>query len=225
MLSRPVLSGIIGKWSPALAEFTLVYYPQNSMKGQAIADFLAHHPGSDESIPEEVEIPVYGIEEQPWILKFDGSNTKGTTGAGVVIVSPTGVKTILYFKLDFPCTNNQAEYEALVIRLEVLKDFQAKNIQAIGDSQLVLQQVVGEYKCTSLSLAPYFTATSQLDNDFEEINFQYVTRKQNWETNELDQFDSGLRLFEEFTHRLVLIQKKNHHSITQRGLQVEILTG
>ncbi|XP_073125417.1 uncharacterized protein [Henckelia pumila] len=153
-------------------------------------------------------------------LKFDGSSTEGTAGAGVVIISPTEVKTTLSFNLDFPCTNNQAEYEALVIGLEILKNLQAKNIQVIGDSQLVLRQVAGEYKCTSLSLAPYFAAASQLADDFEEINFQYVPRQQNWEANELDQIASGLKLSEELTHRLVLIQKRNHPSIIQRGLQV-----
>ncbi|XP_073135524.1 uncharacterized protein [Henckelia pumila] len=156
-------------------------------KGTSIADFLAHHLGSDESIPEEVEIHV----------------TEGTAGAGIVIISPTGVKTALSFNLDFPCTNNQAEYEALVIGLEVLKDLQAKNVQVIGDSQLVLRQVAGEYKCTSLSLIPYFAVAFQLADDFEEINFQYVPRQQNWEANKLAQIASGLRLSEELTHRLV----------------------
>ncbi|XP_073153448.1 uncharacterized protein [Henckelia pumila] len=178
-------------------------------------------PGSDESVQEDMEIPVYGIEEQPWILRFDGSSTEGTADTGVIIISPTRTKTDLSFNLDFPCTKNQAEYEALVIGLEVLKDLKAKNVQLIGDSQLVLRQVAGEYKCASLSLTPYFSATSQLADDFEEINFQYVPRKQNWETNELVQIASGLRLSEELIHRLVLIQKKNHTSIIQRGLQVE----
>ncbi|XP_073137179.1 uncharacterized protein [Henckelia pumila] len=189
MLNRPVLSGRIGKWSLAFTEFTLVYCLKKSIKGQAIADFLAHHPGFDESIPEEVEIPVHGIKEPPWILKFYGSSSEGTAGADMVIISPTVVKTALSFNLDFPCTNNQAEYDALVIGLEILKDLQAKDIQIIGDSQLILRQ--------------------------------YVPRQQNWEANELAQIASGLRLSEEFTHKLVLIQKNNHPSIIQRGLQFE----
>ncbi|XP_073130880.1 uncharacterized protein [Henckelia pumila] len=158
--------------------------------------FLAHHPGSDESIPEEVEIPVYGIEVQPLILKFYGSSTEGTAGVGVVIMSTTGVKTTFSFNLAFPCTNNQAEYETLVIGLEVLKDFQENSVLVIGDSQL-------------------------LADDFKEINFQYVPKQQNWEANELAQIAYGLKFSEKLTHRLVLILKKNHPSINQRGLHVE----
>ena len=64
-----------------------------------------------------VELGIYGAEIEPWILKFDGSCIKNLVGARIVIISPRGVKTTLSFNLDFECTNNQAEYEALVIWL------------------------------------------------------------------------------------------------------------
>ena len=44
MLSRPLIIGRIGKWSLALSEFTLVYFPLKLVKGQALANFLAYHP-------------------------------------------------------------------------------------------------------------------------------------------------------------------------------------
>ncbi|XP_073049441.1 uncharacterized protein [Primulina eburnea] len=185
MLNRHILSGRIGKWSLALAEFTLTYYPQKSVKGQAIADFLADHPSLDEFIGEHVGFPVCGVGVQPWELKFDGSSTETTAGAGIVITSPRGVKTALSFNLDFPCTNNQAEYEALVIGLEILKDLGARELLISGDSQLVLKQLSGEFKCTSLSLAPYYTAASQLLDDFEEVSLVHVPRQENWEADEL----------------------------------------
>ena len=47
-------------------------------------------------------------KKSPWILKFDGSSTKNSVGAGIVITSPRGVKTTLSFNLTFECTNNQA---------------------------------------------------------------------------------------------------------------------
>ncbi|KZV15875.1 hypothetical protein F511_30128 [Dorcoceras hygrometricum] len=46
--------------------------------------------------------------------------------------------------------NYQAEYKALVIGLEILKDMGAKYVTVSGDSQLVLRQMSGEYKCSSL---------------------------------------------------------------------------
>ncbi|XP_075494675.1 uncharacterized protein LOC142532245 [Primulina tabacum] len=185
MHNRPILSRRIGRWSFALTEFTLTYYPQKSVKGQAIADFLPDHLSLDEFIGEHVGFQVCGVEVRPWELQFDGSSTETAAGAGIVITSPRGVKTALSFNLGFPCTNNQAEYEALVIGLEILKDLGTKELLISGDTQLVLKHLSGEFKCTSLSLAPYYTAASQLLDDFEEVSLIHVPRQENWEANEL----------------------------------------
>ncbi|XP_059633309.1 uncharacterized protein LOC132276071 [Cornus florida] len=46
MLSRPLITGRIGKWSLALMEFSFKYIPQKAVKGRAVAEFLADHPSS-----------------------------------------------------------------------------------------------------------------------------------------------------------------------------------
>ena len=91
-----------------------------------------------------------------------------------------------------------------------------------GDSQLVLKQVAGEYKCRSLSLAPYFTAAIQLLESLEEVTFLHVPREENWEADQLAQIASGMKMSKELTHKLVLIQKRSHPSIQQRGINVEV---
>ena len=98
----------------------MVYFPQKSVKGQALTNFLANHPSLEIKLEKYVESGIYEVERWPWILKFDGSSTKNFVGAGIVIISPKGIKTTLSFNLAFKCTNNQAEYEALVIGLEIL---------------------------------------------------------------------------------------------------------
>ena len=62
-----------------------------------------------------MELGIYEVERQPWVLKFDGSSTEKFTGARIVIISSKEIKTTLYFNLAFKCTSNQAEYEDLVI--------------------------------------------------------------------------------------------------------------
>ena len=138
MLNRPLITGRIGKWSLALSEFTLVYFPRKSIKGQELAYFLVDHPSLEIGTEKSVELGIYGAEKEPWIRKFDDSSTENSAGAGIVIISPTGVKTILSFNLAFECTNNQAEYEALMIGLEILLDLRVKHVRVIGYSQLVL---------------------------------------------------------------------------------------
>ena len=72
-----------------------------------------------------MELGIYKVERRPWILKFDGSSTEKSVGAGIVIILPKEIKTSLSFNLTFKCTNNQAEYEALVIGFEILMELGA----------------------------------------------------------------------------------------------------
>jgi ribonuclease HI len=53
------------------------------------------------------------------------------------------------------CTNNQAEYEALLFGLELLNDMGVKHVKVFGDSQLVVQQVLEEYQCFDGTLNSY----------------------------------------------------------------------
>ena len=102
-----------------------------------------------------------------------------------MIISPRGVKTTLSFNLAFECTNIKAEYEALVIGLEILLELREKNVQVIGDSQLVLRQLTWDYKCKNLLLAPYFIGVIQLLDSFNNVEFEHVLRESNWEADEL----------------------------------------
>jgi hypothetical protein len=116
MLSRPILSGKLGKWILSLVEFNLVYLPQKAVKGQALADFLADHPCTDVTDFNESLV----LEVTPWKLFFDGSKSEQGAGIGVVLESPLGIKTQMAQRLDQQCSHNQAEYEALIFGLELL---------------------------------------------------------------------------------------------------------
>ena len=179
ILNWPLITERIGKWSISLSEFTLVYFPQKSVKGQALADFLADHPSLEVVIKQSVGLGIYGAKNEPWILQFDGSSIENSVGAGIVIISPRGVKTTLSFNLAFESTNNQVEYESLVIGLEILLDLGEKYVRVIGDSQLILWKLIWEYKCNSLLLAPYFTTVIQLLDSFDNVEFEYVLRESN----------------------------------------------
>ena len=72
MLSRPILSGKLGKWSLSLVEFNLVYVPKKTVKRQALADFLADYPCTDVIDFNESLV----LEVTPWKLFFDGSKSE-----------------------------------------------------------------------------------------------------------------------------------------------------
>ena len=72
-------------------------------------------------------------EEGVWTMYFDGQVAKVGVGAGVYIISPIIDFKDFSYKLTFECTNNVAEYEALLLGLHALKDLGAKRVQFFGD--------------------------------------------------------------------------------------------
>jgi ribonuclease HI len=70
-------------------------------------------------------------------------------------VSPHGVEYELSIWLDFECTHNQAEYEALLVGLETLVELGTPQVEVFGDSKLIVQQINDESQCFDGTLNEY----------------------------------------------------------------------
>jgi hypothetical protein len=138
MLQKPILSGRVGKWAYALIEYDLIYESLCSMKGQVIADFITDHR-------VDVEHKISCLNIRPWQLFFDGSVCKEGQGIGYVLVSLNGLWHETSIRIEYCCTNNQIEYEALLFGLMHLDGMGIKDIDVFRDSLLVVQQVRGEF--------------------------------------------------------------------------------
>ena len=119
-----------------LSEFDIKFVPQKAVKGQALADFLAAHP-----IPDNMELPddlpdeeVFATEMSFWQLYFDGAARKNSVGAGVVLITSSGGLILYSLSILVTCTNNVAEYEALIIGLEIALEMQISHLRVFGDS-------------------------------------------------------------------------------------------
>ncbi|CAL8115817.1 unnamed protein product [Prunus armeniaca] len=177
-----MLRGKIGKWTLALIEFAFRYVPQKAVKGQAVANFLAH------------------IHLTPRKLYFDGSKTDIASGAGIVLEKPLGIRHCYSFQLDFQCTNNRAEYEALIIGLEIL--------------------IAREYKCLSPSLAVYLVAARNPLIEFREATWEHIPREENFAANELAQVATGIP--EDCVQRIIKIGKKSLPSVLTKGTKIDV---
>ncbi|KAI5335910.1 hypothetical protein L3X38_026044 [Prunus dulcis] len=141
----------IGKWTMALSEFSFRCVPQKSIKGQAIADFLADHPRKEIENMDSMDIPKANLL------------TKAHTYLNNLIYS-----VHLNPRSYFQCTNKRADYEALIIGLEMLVELGIQYVEILGDSMLVLKHIVGEYKGLNPSLAIYLVAARNLLVEFRE---------------------------------------------------------
>ncbi|KAH9299889.1 hypothetical protein KI387_044112 [Taxus chinensis] len=87
--------------------------------------------------------PDHKDDNEVWQLFFDGSRSRQGAGGGAMLVSPQGVKYYSAFRFQFACSNNTAEYEALIQGLHWSIKRGIKNLQVFGDSELIVNQVKG----------------------------------------------------------------------------------
>ncbi|CAL8133986.1 unnamed protein product [Prunus armeniaca] len=230
-----MLRGRIGKWTLALSEFAFRYVPQKSIRGQAVADFLADHPREEIENMDSMNIanadlltiahtclnnPIYLVHLTPWKLYFDGSKIDLASGAVIVLEDPLGIKHCYSFQLDFQCTNNRAEYEALIIGLEMLVELRVQSVEILGDSMLVLKQIAGEYKCLSPSLAVYLVPARNLLAEFRDATWEHVPREENLATNEMAQIATGVQMLEDCVQRIIKVGKKSLPSVLTREMEI-----
>ena len=119
-----------------------------AVKRQAIADLLAQFPGEEEFLlADEVlgEVAMAKEVKEQWAMKFDGSFTTQSGGIGVVLYHGEDEAIALSFKLEFPCSNNTAEYEAYLTRLATTLEIGVKHLKVLGDSNLVVCQTKGRF--------------------------------------------------------------------------------
>ena len=69
------------------------------------------------------------IEVIPWKVFVDGASSALGYGAGIVVITPEGIKLEHSFRLGFKASNNEAEYEALLVGLRVVSDLSAKEVE------------------------------------------------------------------------------------------------
>lgn len=106
----------------------------------------------------------------------------GPAAAGVVIGAPFNKS---YAKYMGVATNNEAEYEAVIVALEKLKALVGKNqtkqteVKVFMDSRLAVEQLSGRFKIQSPNIIPRFIKIHNLRVDFASVVFQHVPREKN----------------------------------------------
>ncbi|XP_073041974.1 uncharacterized protein [Primulina eburnea] len=141
ILTHSDMSGRLVKLTTELGECDIQYEPRTAIKAQALADFLA------ETMRQE--------NEDPWKVYVDGSSSKDGSGVGVVLISPAGEEVKLAVRLDFRASNNEAEYEAVLVGLRAARNVGATRVLIFSDSQLVAQQIKGMYDVKDEKLIEY----------------------------------------------------------------------
>ena len=81
-----------------------------------------------------------------WILNVDDASRQTGTRVGLQLKAPTGERIEHAIRLDFPASNNETEYKAILAGINLATSVSLEKIIVRSDSQLVVGQVNGEYE-------------------------------------------------------------------------------
>ena len=125
------------KWAIELSEYDIQYKPHLSLKGQILTDFI-------------VELPKKRVQTNTinhwWILHVNRASRVSEAGVGLVLLSFIGKPLEQSVRLDFPAFNKEAEYETIIVGLELALALAALKVEIGSDSQLVVEQIQQEYE-------------------------------------------------------------------------------
>ena len=115
------------------------------------------------------------------IVHVDGGarGNPGPAAAACVITSPARELLGEHTQLQGVTTNNVAEYRALLLGLQQARELSVSEVEVIGDSELIAQQVLGRYKVRKESLRPLHSEAMRALGTFERWSIRTVPRERN----------------------------------------------
>ncbi|KAK1563413.1 hypothetical protein Q3G72_027250 [Acer saccharum] len=147
ILHKPELSGRLTKWAVELSEYDISFHSRSAMKSQVLADFIVDFtPCENVQAKQELIALTEKSSAGKWTLSVDGSSNIKGSGLGLVLKSPQGDILEQSIHYDFHAMNNEAEYEALIVGLDLAESLDVKDIRVLSDSQLVVRQMNGTYE-------------------------------------------------------------------------------
>ena len=179
-------TGRVAKWGTILGALDIKYMPRTSIKGQVLADLVAEftEPPVEElkAVENMVENLVGTISQpglSPWEVYVDGvSNQKGLR-VGLVLISPEKVIVEKSLRLDFSATNNEAEYEALMMGMTMVQRMGGKLVKVFSDLRLIIGKVKGEFEAKNERMQGYLSQVKCLQLEFESFDLLHIPRSGN----------------------------------------------
>jgi ribonuclease HI len=115
------------------------------------------------------------------VVNVDGGarGNPGPAAIAAVVATPDGEILEERSQTIGPATNNVAEYRALLLGIERARALEAGEIELVGDSELIVRQVRGEYRVKDASLRDLYARVREALEGFEHWSIRHVRRDEN----------------------------------------------
>ena len=163
--------------------FDIKYMPRNSIKGQVFADLVVEFA----ECPEEMNVEKHGMDEKsvgvisvqgstPWKVYMDGASNQQGSGVGLVLLLPKKITIEKSLRLGFSATNNEAEYETLLMGMMMVQKMGGKTVKVFSDSKLVVGQVIGDLEARDPRMQEYLRQVKSIQKNFEFFDLSHIPR-------------------------------------------------
>ncbi|XP_050217542.1 uncharacterized protein LOC126668379 [Mercurialis annua] len=176
ILRKAETSGCIVEWAVKIGSLGVIYEARKALKAQALSDFFA-----ELTFTEPIE-----SKKNLWEKHVDGAVCGEGAGIKVVLKGLGRVQMEYSARLEFPASNNVAEYEALMKGLQLCEELNISEAQIYSDSQLVMNQVSGSFEVKERTLKKYAKqAKTFFVNNGRSWSLQQIPRAMNGRADEL----------------------------------------
>ena len=149
---------------------------------------------------------------------MDGASSAMGAGAGIVIVTPEGIRLEHSFILRFRASNNEAEYETLLAGLKTVLGMGAQNVKAYSNSRLVVNQVQGSFEAHDSRMKEYLRVVKQVMGKFCTTKVVQMARGLNRHVDSLAKLASAVTEDVPRIIKMELITDPSNNTATDVGV-------
>ena len=107
---------------------------------------------------DEESVSVISVQcSTPWEVYVDGAANQRGSGVGLVLISPEKITVEKFLRLGFLATNNEVEYEVLLMGMMMVQKIGGKMVKVFSDSKLVVGQVRGDLEARDPRMQEYLS--------------------------------------------------------------------
>ena len=110
---------------------------------------------------------------------MDGAANQQGTGVGLVLVSPEKITIEKSLRLGFSATNNEAEYETLLMGMVMVQKMGGRVVKMFSDSRLIIGQVKGELEARNTRMQEYLNQVRRIQTKFKSFDLSHIPRSGN----------------------------------------------
>ena len=212
VLHKPETSGRLMKWAIELSEFDIRYRPKTAIKGQVLIDFGMEFTSAEpaENTQTTPDLPV-------WKLSVDGVANAQGRGAGLILTSLEGIDIEYALIFGFPASNNEAEYEAFIVGLNLAHSMEVDQLEVCSDSQLVVKQIKNTYEAKGEKMILYLKKVRELLKKFVLVLVRHIPKAENSRADTLAKLATASQ---EDLSRLTLVKHLAEPSIDLNDVEI-----